>query len=60
MKLVNARTLAEALAGTWMNKSQRTARLENRREAPPELRALAERSRTFAPTNYNTEPNETP
>lgn len=59
MKLVDARSFVEALAGTWARPSRRKTRLESYQEPPHELRALAERSRSFGPTKFLSEPQET-
>ncbi len=49
MKNMNARSLLEALTGSWAVPSRREPRRVGLRKLPPELIALAKRANTFDP-----------
>lgn len=49
MKNIDARSLVEALTGTWLNSTDRAARIESLRKPPPELLTLAQRARGRKP-----------
>ncbi|WP_417728045.1 hypothetical protein [Roseovarius sp.] len=49
MKVFDARSLLDGLTSSWTNPARREGRTVNLRKPPPDLIALAHRSRTFEP-----------